>query len=136
MGDPRTYPIIQHCVADILCKATEPAHIFGTVQESCDPPPFFQRTKVLENFVQFPSNPCTSDRLSTLEGGGYPLRIVLLPSSLTSPSGTGPLNDCASPSTRGTNDSIVWRHAIVCCDDGKRERHRRRSVEEMGCTSQ
>jgi hypothetical protein len=65
---------------------------------------------------------------------GYPLRIVLLPSSLTSPSGTGPLSDCASPSTRGINDSIVWRHAIVCWDGG--QCHERCGAEEIDCTSQ
>ena len=50
---------------------------------------------------------------------GYPLRVALLPSSLTSPVGTGALSDCASPSTRGINDSIVWRQAIVFWDGCK-----------------
>ena len=52
---------------------------------------------------------------------GYHIRAFLLSSSLTSPSGTGALSDFVSPSTRGINDSIVLRHAIVCWDN--RERH-------------
>ena len=61
VGAPRTYLIIHHRVADILGKTTKPAHILGAVQESRDPPPFFQWVEVLENFVQLPNNPCTSD---------------------------------------------------------------------------
>ena len=44
----------------------------------------------------------------------YLSRAFLLSFSLNSPAGTGSLNDCASPSIRGINDSIVWRHAVVC----------------------
>jgi hypothetical protein len=131
---PRTYLIIHHRIADILGKAIRPVHILSAVQEPCDPPPFFQWVEILENLIQSPSNPPTSDRVSTLEGGSYPLRIVLLLSSSTSPSGTGALRDCASPLTRGINDSIIWRHAIVCWDGG--QCHGRCGVKEMDCTSQ
>ena len=47
------------------------------------------------------------------EGMGYQLRIALLSTSSTSPSETGALSDFANPLTRGINDSIVLRHAIV-----------------------
>ena len=57
----------------------------------------------------------------------YCLRIVLLSLSLTSPSGAGILNDSASRSTRGINDSIVLRHAIVCYEN--REYHERYDLE-------
>ena len=65
---------------------------------------------------------------------GYRLRMSLLSSSLSSPSGTGALSDSASFSTRGINDSIVWRHATVCWDNCKH--HGRGSSEEVYHTSQ
>jgi hypothetical protein len=67
VGAPRTNLIIHQRIADILDQATKPAHILGAVQESRDPPLFFKRDEVLENLIQFPSNPYTSDRLLTLE---------------------------------------------------------------------
>ena len=63
----------------------------------------------------------------------YRSRTFLLSSSLTSPSGTGAPSDCANPSTRGINDSIVWRHLIVCWDSRE---HREWGYMKDGCTSQ
>jgi hypothetical protein len=87
--------------------------------------------RTLSNFLAIHARQIDSRRWRVW---GYPLRIVLLASSSTSPSGTGALSDCASPSTRGISDSIVWRHAIVCCDN--RKYHERCGMEEMDCTSQ
>ena len=106
--------IIHHGIADVLDQAAELIHIPGAFQEPCNLASSFQWDKVLKNIIQFPGELYTSDWVSILERVGYRLRIVLLPSSLTSPSGTGALNDSASPSTRGISDSIVWRQAIIC----------------------
>ena len=62
-GAPRTNLIIHHRVADILGQAAKLAYILGAVQKSRDLPPFFQRDEVLENLVQLPGNPHTSDYL-------------------------------------------------------------------------
>ena len=67
-------------------------------------------------------------------GWRYRLREARLSSSLTSPSGAGALSVSASPSIRGINDSIVWRHAIVCWDSC--EFHGRGNVKEVERTSQ
>ena len=99
--------IIHHGIADILNEASKLSHVFGAFQELNDFAWLFQWDEVLENTIQFPSKPCTSDRVLTLKRVGYRLRIVLLPSSLTSPSGTGAPSDSASRSTRGINNSIV-----------------------------
>jgi hypothetical protein len=74
VGAPRTNLIIHHRVADILSQAAKHVYILGAVQKSRDLPPFFQRDEVLENLVQFPGNPHTSDCLSTLEGVGLPFK--------------------------------------------------------------
>jgi hypothetical protein len=55
-GTPRTNLIIHHRVADIFNQSTKFVHVLGAIQESRDPPPFFERDEVLENFVQFPGN--------------------------------------------------------------------------------
>jgi hypothetical protein len=65
---------------------------------------------------------------------GYRLRVMRLSSSLISPSGAGVLSDSASPSTRGINDSIVRRHAIVCWEIC--ERHGWGGMREVDRTSQ
>ena len=106
--------IIHHGIADVLGQAAELIHILGAFQEPRDLASAFQWDQVLKNIVQFPRRLCMSDRVTTSERVGYRLRIVLLLSSLSSPSGTGPLSESASPSTRGINDSIVWRQAIIC----------------------
>jgi len=68
----RTNLIIHDGVADIFYQATKSIHIPSGVQESCDHPSFGQWDEVLKNFVEFPSNPCSSDRLSTPESVRLP----------------------------------------------------------------
>jgi hypothetical protein len=71
-GTLRTNLVIHHRVADILDQAAKPVHVLSAVQESCDPPPLFQRDEVLEDLIQFPSDPRTSDQLSILKGVELP----------------------------------------------------------------
>jgi hypothetical protein len=60
-GTLRTNLVIHHRVADILNQAAKPVHVLGAIQEPCDPPPLFQRDEILENLIQFPSDPRMSD---------------------------------------------------------------------------
>jgi len=113
-GTLGTNLIIHYGVADIFSQTTKFIRILGAVQELRDLAPLFQWDEVLKNIIQIPRKLWTSDWVLTLERLGYRLRISLLSSSLTSPSGTGPLSDSASRATRDINDSIVWRHATVC----------------------
>ena len=106
-GTLRTNLIVHHAIADILDQAAKLIHILGAFQEPRDFVSLFQWDEDLKNTIQFPSKLCTSDWISTLERVGYRSRIVLLSSSLTSPSGTAAPMDFASRSTRGINDSIV-----------------------------
>jgi ABC-type glutathione transport system ATPase component len=53
--------IIHHGVADVLHHAAKLIHILGTVQEPCDRASLCQRGEVLEDILQFPSKPRTSD---------------------------------------------------------------------------
>ena len=106
--------IIHHSVADVFGQASKRIHVIGAVQEPCDLASLFQWGEVSENFIQFPNNHVRQTDPLLRKERGYRLRSFLLASSLTSPSGTGALSDCASPSTRGTNDFIVLWHAIVC----------------------
>jgi len=66
----RTNLIIHDGVTNIFYQATKSIHIPSGVQESGDPPSFGQWDEVLENLVEFSNNPCTSDRLLTLESVG------------------------------------------------------------------
>ena len=53
----RTNLIVHHSITDVLRQTTEPIHIVGTIQESCDLPTFCQRDEVSKNNIQFPTIP-------------------------------------------------------------------------------
>ena len=106
-GTLGTNLVIHHGVTDILDQVAKLIHILGAVQELCDLASLCKWGEGLDNTIQFPGNACTSDISLTSECVGYRLRISLLSSSLTSPSGTGALSECGNPSTRGINDSFA-----------------------------
>ena len=109
----RTNLIIHHGVANILGQITKLVHIIGAIQEPRDLASLFQWDEVSESIVQFPVNCTCQANPQPWRVWGYRLRVFLLSSSLTSPSGTGALSDSTSPLTRGINDSIVSRHATI-----------------------
>ena len=109
----RTNLIIHHGVADVPNQAAKLIRVLGAIQEPCDLASLFQWSEVLKDIIKFPSKFVHVSWVLASETMDYRLRIILLSSSFIPPSGTGPLSDSASCSTRGINDSIVWRHATV-----------------------
>jgi len=61
----RTYLTVHHGVTDIFDQVTKPIHALGSTQEPCDSVLLLKWNEALEDGAEFPSSPCTSDRLST-----------------------------------------------------------------------
>jgi hypothetical protein len=111
----RTNLIIHHGIADILDQSAKLIHVFGAVQEPCDLASLFQWGEGLENFVRFTSPLCKSDQLPPFEN----VVTVREPLSSRPPFCRSQEPACRAiwpalrPSTRGINNFIVSRQAIV-----------------------
>ena len=86
----------------------------------------------MEDLVQFPSHSGMLGQLLRSVSMDYLLKFALL--SFSSPSEARVLSDSTSPSTRGINDSIVFRQAIVCWEN--HEYTGKCGMSGMGHTSQ